>query len=89
MNRLSHGRRRPRSLGAAVLMAAIFMVLLVGCSPEASRRRGAGPGADTGNIRPPVELHGSPQRNNPSFGVPARGRVPSDARGLRGWWERG
>lgn len=85
------GRRRwlPRRLGIAVLMVALLAVLVVGCSPEANRRRGSGAGADPGNIGTTVELHGNQARNNPSFGVPPRGRAPRDARGLQGWWERG
>jgi hypothetical protein len=42
----------PRLLALAVLAA-------VGCtSPEATRQRGGGPGADVGNRGPVVEMHG-------------------------------
>jgi hypothetical protein len=43
------------------LLALSFAGLLAGCdSPEASRSRGGGAGADVGN-RGPIELHGGSQ----------------------------
>jgi hypothetical protein len=33
----------------AALLAAVFAATLVACSPEATRTRGGGPGADVGN----------------------------------------
>ena len=43
---------------ALVLTGALSFALALGaCSPEASRTRGDGPGADTGNRTAAVELH--------------------------------
>jgi hypothetical protein len=44
-----------------LLVTALFLAAAVAaaCSPEASRSRGGGPGADVGNRTPSVELHGS------------------------------
>lgn len=48
--RAARARLRATLLGAALAVA--------GCtSPEASRERGGGPGADTGNRRPEVLMH--------------------------------
>ncbi|HEV7663930.1 MAG TPA: hypothetical protein VGQ62_10385 [Chloroflexota bacterium] len=41
-------------LGAALLLATI------GCSPEASRTRGGGPGADVGNYSPSLPQPSTP-----------------------------
>jgi hypothetical protein len=42
----------------AALAVLIACAGLVGCtSPEATRTRGGGPGADVGNRRPTVEMH--------------------------------
>jgi hypothetical protein len=38
--------------GRAVLVAALLVMAAVACSPEASRVRGGGPGADVGNHSP-------------------------------------
>jgi hypothetical protein len=35
--------------GRLALLAALLALALVACSPEASRSRGSGPGADVGN----------------------------------------
>jgi len=60
-----------RRLGAA---AVVLFVLagLVACSPEATRTRGDGPGADVGNRGATVEIHG---RTNPANGTPSVGRA--------------
>ena len=55
-------------LVAALLVAALG---LVGCSPEATRVRGGGPGADIGNWGSPVEIHG---KTDPSYQVPRVGQ---------------
>jgi hypothetical protein len=48
------------SPGIRLLLGSLF--LLPACSsPEASRTRGGGPGADVGNWRRPVELHAGAQ----------------------------
>ena len=48
-------------------------LLAAGCSPEASRTRGGGPGADVGNWgRPVVEIHG---QTDPSYQVPKVGEA--------------
>ncbi len=38
--------------------AAVLLWGILACSPEAARTRGGGPGADVGNRRGAVELHG-------------------------------
>jgi len=43
---------------SVVLLAGL--VLAAACSPEATRSRGGGPGADIGNRGAAVELHGAP-----------------------------
>lgn len=40
----------------ATLLAAVGMLAACG-SPEASRTRGGGPGADVGNVARPIEFH--------------------------------
>jgi|GEM_PF-3396393 len=46
-------------MGARRIAVAGAIVLLGACSsPEATRMRAGGPGADVGNVRPVVELHG-------------------------------
>jgi hypothetical protein len=70
----------------ALTLAAILLLAVVGCSPEAERVRSDGPGADIGNSSPPVLMHGDTTRNNPDFQTPKPGRAPADARGVPGWW---
>ncbi len=41
---------------ARLVAALCFVLLLVACSPEASRTRGGGPGGDIGNRAGEVEL---------------------------------
>ena len=56
----------------AVLAITLIVagVVAAGCSPEATRMRGGGPGADVGNWgRPAVEIHGP---LNPYYRTPAR-----------------
>ena len=55
--------------GALVLVAVLA---LTACSPEASRARGGGPGADVGNRKATVQIHGP---TNPSFREPVVGRA--------------
>jgi hypothetical protein len=70
----------------AVLLAAMALLIVAGCSPEGERVRAGGRGADVGNSAPPIGLHGNRARNNPDFQVPRPGRAPLDARGAPGWW---
>ena len=69
-----------------ILLPAVLLLLVVGCSPEGERTRAGGRGADIGNSAPPIGLHGNRARNNPDFQVPHPGRAPSDSRGVPGWW---
>jgi hypothetical protein len=69
-----------------VAVALLALAAVTGCSPEARRTQGDGLGADPGNSRLPIELHGDRRENNPNYDVPQRGRVPSDSRGVPGWW---
>ncbi len=59
--------RLARSLTLALL---VFSVLAAGCSPEATRTRGGGPGADVGNHGTPVRMHDGAQ---PYFDTPLKG----------------
>ena len=63
---------RVRSGGLAMLVAG--MVLLAGCSPEATRTRGGGPGADVGNWGSPIDMHGRQDvyQRTPNVGTAAR-----------------
>lgn len=81
------GWRRPGARAAMTLLAPMLLLAVIGCSPEDGRARGK-LGADIGNTALPVQMHGNRERNNPSFGVPSRGRVPADGRGVPGWWAR-
>ena len=54
----------------ALSMLLIGLVLVLGCgSPEATRTRGQGPGADVGNRRETVRLHGG---SDPFWKTPDR-----------------
>jgi len=50
-----------------LILLALSIMLLVGCSPEAERTRGGGPGADIRNRGPVVRLHDGA---NPAYKVP-------------------
>ncbi len=78
---MSHARR--------VAACVLAVLLLAACSPEADRTQGGGLGADVGNSRLPIQMHGDQARNNPSFETPGRGAVPNDAKGVSGWWGTG
>jgi hypothetical protein len=41
-----------------LIVGLLLLLLVVGCSPEASRTQGGGPGADIGNHSQTVPLHG-------------------------------
>lgn len=43
---------------ASLIAALALALLLAGCSPEAERTRGDGPGADVGNHTANVDIHG-------------------------------
>ena len=60
--------------GRRVVAIALIVTGLAaaGCSPEASRSRGGGPGADVGNWGSPVEIHG---KTEPSYQVPKVGEA--------------
>jgi hypothetical protein len=63
-------------MNRALLLGAVLLVLAAGCSPEASRTRGGGPGADVGNRDYPLpELHGRSPESNPSYQTPKIGRA--------------
>ena len=49
-----------------------MLPLLLACSPEATRARGGGPGADVGNHGSPIEIHG---RINPAHDTPRVGQA--------------
>lgn len=51
---------------------ACLLLVIAACSPEASRVREGGPGADVGNRRAEVQIHGS---LNPSFQQPVVGKA--------------
>jgi hypothetical protein len=56
------------------LLLTLTLLFLVGCSPEADRGRGGGPGADTRNWPRDgvVRMHGS---TNPHYAVPLMGQA--------------
>jgi hypothetical protein len=47
--------------GLRVTLVAVLLALAACSSPEATRTRGGGPGADVGNRGSPVELHAGAQ----------------------------
>jgi hypothetical protein len=66
---MAASRSRVARLAAAALASA---ALLAGCpSPEASRARGGGPGADVRNVGDVVVLHGG---SRPFYDTPCRER---------------
>jgi len=61
----------------AVLAALTIALAVAGCSPEASRARSGGPGADVGNrpnpsVDPLPDIHGS---TDPAYGTPQLGQA--------------
>lgn len=66
------GMSRKKKLAAAVVL--LLIVAAAGCSPEYTRVRGGGAGADVGNrtLGPSIQLHGPV---NPAFDEPARGKA--------------
>jgi hypothetical protein len=57
-----------------ILALAFVAAVVTACSPEASRTRGGGPGADVGNRDYPLPLlHGAV--SNPSYETPKIGRA--------------
>lgn len=66
--------RRALKTKPALLAALLVLGLAAaGCSPEYTRVRGGGPGADVGNrvLGPAMEIHGPV---DPSFGEPVVGQ---------------
>lgn len=67
------------------LLVAATLAALVACtSPEATRQRAGGPGADVGNRREPIELHagadpyyGTPVAMPPLQGTPVAASPPA------------
>ena len=60
-------------IGLVIAMSLLLAsVLLSGCSPEASRARSGGPGADVGNRSATVDMHAN---TNPSYKEPEPGRA--------------
>lgn len=64
--------RAPRI--AWLVLVALLALLAVGCSPESSRTRGGGQGADVGNryLGPSLNIHGPV---NPLYGEPLNGQA--------------
>jgi hypothetical protein len=64
----------PRPARALVLGLLALALLTAACSPEATRARSGGPGADVGNRNPIVELHGTTDMyyHTPRVGQPAQ-----------------
>lgn len=61
--------------GRAGLLLATLAMLAACTSPEATRQRAGGPGADVGNRRDPVELHAGA---DPYYRTPYALPVPPD-----------
>ena len=56
------------------LVAAAMLTAFVACtSPEATRQRAGGPGADVGNRHEPIELHAGA---DPYYGTPVAMPAP-------------
>ena len=77
---------RSKLRGIGLILAALALLVLTGCSPEAERVRSGGPGGDIGNRGRPVRLHGDRARNNPDFQVPGKVQAPRETWGAPGWW---
>jgi hypothetical protein len=60
-----------RALTIALVVAGL---VVAACSPEASRTRSGGPGADPGNRRSTVELHGQNKPEGMFYQTPAVGQ---------------
>jgi len=63
--------------GIRRVLATLLLVtglMLAACSPEATRTRGGGPGADVGNHRTPAQIHG---QTNPYYETPRYGQATS------------
>ena len=55
-----------------LLVLAVLALAIAACSPEATRARGGGPGADVGNHGSPIRLH---EANDPAFKEPLVGQA--------------
>ena len=62
---------RKRVLPLALIVAGL---VTLACSPEATRTRGGGPGADPGNRGASVELHGRKLPDQMFYQTPAVGQ---------------
>jgi hypothetical protein len=61
----------------ALLLALAMLAALAACtSPEATRQRAGGPGADVGNRREPIELHAG---SDPYYRTPIAMPAPRGA----------
>ena len=58
------------------LVLLVVGLALAACSPEATRTRSGGPGADIGNRGPVIDMHGqqSPFYETPRYAPAASGR---------------
>ena len=62
---------RKRALAIALIAAGL---VTMACSPEATRTRSGGPGADVGNRGSSVELHGRRNPDRMFYQTPAVGQ---------------
>jgi hypothetical protein len=63
----------PKSLARHLAVGGLVLLALAGCSPEATRTRGGGPGADVGNHEPGLpDIHAGAQ---PAYDTPLVGRA--------------
>ena len=61
----------------ACLLLIVLATAVCGCSPEAQRTRGGGPGADIGNRGASVQLHGDvPPEQRIFYRTPHKGVGP-------------
>ena len=70
--RPGEGPAPARSLAKPAPALALVLLALAACSPEASRTREGGPGADVGNRPAVIQIHGTV---NPSFQEPIAGKA--------------
>ena len=66
---------RSSRLGRALALLALGLVLAGCSSPEATRTRGGGPGADVGNRGRSIDLHAQKPDGGMFYQTPAEGQA--------------
>lgn len=69
-------KHTPSRLALPLAVALLALgILAAGCSPEATRTRGGGPGADVGNRGRSVDLHASQPYGGMFYETPTQGQA--------------